>query len=113
MGGEVYAPSLANAVRYAHSQIHKPIIVTEHGVSTHDDSIRARLIPAALTDLRKAMDEGVPVQGYCHWSLIDNFEWISGYKQQLGLCAVDRTTFKRTPKPSAAVYGSIARRNAL
>jgi len=113
MGGEVYAPSLANAVRYAHSQTKKPVIVTEHGVSTNDDTIRARLIPAALAELRKAMDEGVPVQGYIHWSLIDNFEWISGYKQHLGLVSVDRTTFKRAPKPSAAVYAAIARRNGL
>ncbi|MBJ6121629.1 family 1 glycosylhydrolase [Sphingomonas mollis] len=113
MGGEVYAPGLANAVRYAYSQTRKPIIVTEHGVSTADDMIRAALIPAALAELRKAMDEGVPVLGYCHWSLIDNFEWISGYKQQLGLVAVDRTTFKRTPKPSAAVYAAIAKRNAV
>ena len=113
MGGEVYAPSLANAVRYAHAQTKRPIIVTEHGVSTDDDSIRAALIPAALAELHKAMDEGVPVQGYVHWSLIDNFEWISGYKQHLGLVAVDRTTFKRTPKPSATVLAGIARRNAL
>jgi beta-glucosidase len=113
MGGEIYAPSLANAVRYAWSQIHRPIIVTEHGVSTDDDTIRARLIPAALTELHKAMDDGVPVQGYVHWSLIDNFEWISGYKQHLGLVAVDRTSFKRTPKPSAGVLADIARRNSL
>jgi beta-glucosidase len=112
-GGEVYAPSLANAVRYAYSQTRKPIIVTEHGVNTNDDTIRAALIPAALAELRKAMDEGVPVQGYVHWSLLDNFEWIAGFKSQLGLVAVDRTTFKRTPKPSAGVYSAIVRRNAL
>lgn len=113
MGGEISAPSLANAVRYAYAQTRKPIIVTEHGVATDDDKIRARLIPAALVELQKAMAEGVPVQGYLHWSLIDNFEWISGYKQHLGLVAVDRTTFKRTPKPSAAVYSAIARGGAL
>lgn len=112
-GGEVYAPSLANAVRYAHAEAKVPIIVTEHGVSTADDVIRARLIPAALAALRGMMAEGVPVHGYCHWSLLDNYEWISGYKQQLGLVAVDRTTFARTPKPSAFIYGAIARRNAL
>ena len=112
-GGEVYAPSVANAVRYAWSQTRRPIIVTEHGVSTDDDTIRARLIPAALAELRRAIADGVPVQGYIHWSLIDNYEWISGYRQHLGLVAVDRTTFRRTPKPSAAVLADIARRNAL
>jgi beta-glucosidase len=59
------------------------------------------------------MAEGVPVKGYIHWSLLDNFEWVSGYKVHYGLCSVDRTTFKRTPKPSAHVLGAIARRNAV
>ena len=59
------------------------------------------------------MDEGIPVKGYMHWSLLDNFEWIFGYRPRLGLFAVDRQTFKRTDKPSAAVYGAIARRNGL
>jgi beta-glucosidase len=112
-GGEVHAPSLANVVRYAHSQAKVPIIVTEHGVNTGDDSIRARLIPAALTELKKVIDDGVPVRGYYHWSLLDNFEWLFGYKYRYGLVAVDRTTFKRTPKPSAELLGAIARSNAL
>ena len=112
-GSPVHADSLANAVRYAHSVAQVPIIVTEHGVNSSDDAVRARLIPAALAELKKAIDEGVPVQGYLHWSLLDNFEWIFGYKYRYGLVAVDRTTFKRTPKPSAAVYGAIARANAI
>lgn len=112
-GAEVYPPSLAGAVRYAYSQTHVPIIVTEHGVGTDNDGIRARLIPAALAELKKAMDEGVPVKGYMHWSLIDNFEWIFGYAPKFGLHSLDRTTFARTAKPSAAIYGAIARRNSL
>jgi beta-glucosidase len=112
-GGEVYAPSVANAVRYAHGVAGRPVLVTEHGVATPDDGIRQRLIPAALAELGRAMDEGVPVLGYVHWSLLDNYEWIAGYKQQLGLVAVDRTTFRRTPKPSAGVLARIARANSL
>lgn len=113
MGAEVYAPSLAGAVRYAHSVTGGPVIVTEHGVGTEDDSIRARLIPSALAELKKAIDDGVPVKGYMHWSLMDNFEWGFGYKPKYGLVSVDRSTFKRTPKPSAAIYGAIARANSL
>jgi beta-glucosidase len=59
------------------------------------------------------MDAGVPVKGYLHWSLVDNFEWIFGYKVHFGLHTLDRETFARTPKPSAAVLSAIARRNAL
>ncbi|KQN04706.1 beta-glucosidase [Sphingobium sp. Leaf26] len=112
-GTEVWPGSLVGAVRYAHEATGVPILVSEHGVGTEDDAIRAKFIPEALAGLKAAMDDGVPVLGYCHWSLLDNFEWIFGYKPKFGLHSVDPVTFVRTPKPSAAVYGAIARRNAL
>lgn len=110
---EFYPLSLANAARYAHEVSGRPVLITEHGVNSDDDTARARLIPAALIELQKIIAAGIPVKGYMHWSLIDNFEWISGYKPKFGLCSVDRSTFKRTRKPSAAVYGAIARANAV
>ncbi|MEO0033095.1 MAG: hypothetical protein RIS94_2853 [Pseudomonadota bacterium] len=112
-GTEVWAPSLGGAVRYAHAQTGVPILVSEHGVGTDDDTVRARLIPEALAGLRAAMADGVPVLGYCHWSLVDNFEWIFGYKPHFGLASFDPVTFERKAKPSAAVLGAIARANAL
>jgi beta-glucosidase len=48
-----------------------------------------------------------------HWSLVDNFEWTFGYGPKYGLASVDRTTFERTPKPSAHILAAIAKRNAL
>jgi beta-glucosidase len=113
MGAEVYAPSLAGAVRYVHARSGLPVLVTEHGVNTPDDRIRARLIPAALLELQRAIADGVPVLGYIHWTLVDNFEWIFGYSANFGLCSVDRETFYRIPKPSAGVLRSIARQNAV
>jgi beta-glucosidase len=117
MGAEIYAPSLGGAVRYAHQVTGIPVMVTEHGLGLdgdhEDDSMRATFIPASLAELKAAIDDGVPVKGYIHWSLLDNFEWISGYRPRFGLVAVDRKTFARKPKPSAAVYSGIARRNAL
>jgi beta-glucosidase len=117
MGSEIYPPSLGGAVRYAHQATGIPVIVTEHGVGLdgehEDDTVRAKFIPAALAGLKAVMDEGVPVKGYVHWSLLDNFEWISGFRPRFGLVAVDRQSFARTPKASAAVYADIARRNAL
>jgi beta-glucosidase len=112
-GTEVYAPSLAGSVRFAHAATGVPVLISEHGVGTENDAIRATFITQSLGYLKTAMDEGVPVLGYCHWSLMDNFEWIFGYKGEYGLCAVDRKTFARTPRPSAGVLGAIARRNAL
>lgn len=51
----------------------------------------------------------MPVLGYCHWSLMDNYECIFGYSEHLGLHAVDRTTMERTAKPSAGVYAGVVR----
>lgn len=113
MGAEVYAASLAGAVRYAHEATGVPILVTEHGVGTDDDTIRANLITESLVHLHQAMEDGVPVKGYCHWSLLDNFEWVFGYGPKFGLHSVDRETFVRTPKPSSVVYEAIVRSNAL
>jgi beta-glucosidase len=113
MGREIYPPSLVNAVRYVHEQTARPILITEHGLCTDDDRQRAAFIRAALAQLADAVAGGLPVLGYVHWSLLDNFEWIFGYKPHYGLCAVDRQTFKRTPKPSAAVLAAIARHNEV
>lgn len=112
-GAEVWPGSLAGVVRYAHAATGRPVLISEHGVGTTDDAVRAAFIPASLEPLKVAMDEGVPVLGYCHWSLIDNFEWIFGYKPKFGLATVDPVTFARKPKPSAAIYGAIAKANAL
>nr|WP_308432909.1 family 1 glycosylhydrolase [Novosphingobium pokkalii] len=69
--------------------------------------------PCGAAPLRQAMASGVPLLGYIHWSLLDNFEWIFGYKPQFGLVSVDRQTFKRSLKPSALVLSRIARANGV
>lgn len=108
--GKPFEPeAIGGAIRYAHAATGKPILVTENGIETDDDAERARFIPLAVAAVEAARRDGVPVLGYIHWSLLDNFEWFGGYKPKFGLVAVDRTTFKRTPKPSARVLGAIAR----
>lgn len=112
-GMELFPASLGQAVRQVHAATGRPVLVTENGIDTHDDAQRIHYIAAALGGLRQAMESGVPVLGYFHWSLLDNFEWMSGYQATYGLVAVDRTTFQRTPKPSAAYLGAIARGNRI
>lgn len=113
LGSAIAPRSLYGAVTYAYAIAGVPVLVTEHGLEHADDRLRVAFIPEAIAGLRDAMDEGVPVIGYTHWSLLDNFEWIFGYTKFYGLHAVDRQTFERTAKPSAAVYGAIARANAI
>lgn len=105
--------ALRNAVEYIYAETKKPILVTENGLETENDERRVWYIDAALAGLHDSIAGGVPVLGYIHWSLMDNYEWERGYKPKFGLCAVDRTTFERKPKPSAAHLGGIARRNAI
>jgi beta-glucosidase len=109
MGSAVEPDSLAATVRYAHEQSGVPVLVTEHGMQTADDSLRAAFLEPALAALLEVVDDGVPVLGYLHWTLMDNFEWIFGFHGQLGLHAVDRTTFERTAKPSAAEYARLVK----
>ncbi|CAI9401424.1 glycoside hydrolase family 1 protein [Nocardioides sp. T2.26MG-1] len=110
MGSAIEPLSLAGAVRYAHAVAGVPVLVTEHGMSTDDDTQRAAFLEPSLTGLRAVMDDGVPVLGYLHWTLLDNFEWVFGYAHRLGLHEVDRETFARTPKPSAGVYADLVKR---
>ena len=56
------------------------------------------------------MADGVPVKGYFHWSLLDNFEWAEGYKQRFGLVHVDYETQRRRPKDSYHWYREVIRR---
>jgi beta-glucosidase len=80
------------------------MLVSEHGINSTNDNQRMMHLEQSLAGLRSCLADGLPVLGYLHWSLIDNFEWRSGYGPRFGLYEVDRTTFARTPKPSAARY---------
>lgn len=85
-----------------------PMLVSENGIDTEDD-LRVRHLVASLVELKQAVNGGMDVRGYIHWSLLDNFEWRSGYAPKFGLYAVDRTTFKRTAKPSVAAFRGLVR----
>jgi beta-glucosidase len=113
MGYEWWPRCVAATVRRAAGLTGLPIVVTENGLSTHDDDERIEYLVEALSSLHQLLDEGVDVRGYFQWSLLDNFEWAFGYEQRFGLVEVDRRSFARRPKPSAAFYGQIARTGRL
>jgi beta-glucosidase len=92
------------------------IMVTENGVPVPDgldfdgrvrDERRVRYLRDHLAQVRRAMDAGVPVKGYFHWSLMDNFEWALGYAPRFGLVYVDYTTLKRTIKDSGHWFARV------
>jgi beta-glucosidase len=90
-----------------------PLLVTENGIGTDDDEQRIEYVQSALEGVLRAIADGIDVRGYTYWSLLDNFEWAYGYRPRFGIVSVDRTTFERTPKPSAHWLGQIAKENAL
>jgi beta-glucosidase len=113
MGYEYWPQALEATVRRAAQLTGLPVLVTENGIGTDDDTVRRSYVAEALAGLRRCLEDGVDVRGYIHWSLLDNFEWVLGYGPKFGLVAVDRASFVRTPKPSARWLGALARANAV
>jgi beta-glucosidase len=100
----------------------KEIYITENGCAasdemsasgTVDDSDRIMFLRNHLVQLHRATAEGLPVKGYFHWSLMDNFEWADGFASRFGLVYVDYKTQRRIPKLSAAYFREAALKNAV
>ena len=109
--GAAYRPdALGIAVRHVRDVTGLPVLVTENGIATADDTRRIGYTREALSRLADVIADGADVRGYLHWSLLDNYEW-GHWEPTFGLVAVDRETFARTPKPSLAWLGGIARGN--
>ncbi len=111
MGEEFYPEAIGGSIRHAAKVAGIPIMVTENGLASTDDTQRVRYYQRAIRSVIQTMQEGIDVRGYFAWSMMDNFEWNSGYRPKFGIVAVDRETQQRTPKPSAAWLGEIAKNN--
>ncbi|MCM3694793.1 glycoside hydrolase family 1 protein [Microbacterium oleivorans] len=112
-GWEYYPEALGHALRHTHEVTRGiPMIVTENGMATADDSRRIDYTTGALEGLSAALRDGLDVRGYLHWSLLDNYEWGS-YRPTFGLIHVDHETFARTPKPSLTWLGDLAKRGVI
>lgn len=107
-------------IRQYWERYHLPVMVTENGMADNDkvsvdgqvhDPTRAQFLDDFLSGVKRAVDEGIPVLGYQHWSIMDNFEWCEGYGPRFGLIHVDYETQKRTVKDSAWHYAEIIRTN--
>ena len=103
-GWEVYPAALGHTVRLAAEHAGVPVLVTENGMATDDDTARTAYTRAALQGLSECMQDGIDVRGYIHWTLLDNFEWAWGYWKRFGLIYVDFPTLERIPKGSFYWY---------
>lgn len=87
-----------------------PIIITENGVADRDDEYRKWWLTHTIMAMNKAIHDGVHLEGYLHWSLLDNFEWSSGFWPRFGLAEVDYKTQARTLRPSAVWFGAVIKK---
>lgn len=105
-GWEIYPEGIYRLLKFL-GQFKKPILITENGVADERDELRPAFLISHLQQIHRAIQEGVGVDGYLHWSALDNFEWAEGRRLRFGLIHVDYDTLKRTVKPSGELYAKI------
>jgi len=108
---EIYPQGLLHVLRLAnrHAQrLQIPIIITENGLADEHDGQRPTFLVQHLYAVWQAIQEGIPVRGYLHWSLLDNFEWADGFEAKFGLLDAQRQW-----RPSARLYQQISRDNGF
>ena len=86
-----------------------PIVITENGIADAADRARPVFLHMHAEEIRRAEERGIPVHGYFHWSLLDNYEWLDGFEPKFGLYEVDRTTMERRARSSVAAFRAIGR----
>lgn len=119
MGWVIDGRVLYWTIRFFYERYGLPIMVTENGMADNDKVIngevndvkRQSFIREYLDGVKRAVNEDIPVLGYQHWSLLDNFEWAEGYEPRFGLIHVDFKTQQRTLKDSAYEYKKIIESN--
>jgi beta-glucosidase len=105
---EYYPQGLKECIHRYWGQYKKPVVITENGICTSNDSKRIRAIQDYIKVIYETMQEGVDVRGYYHWSTWDNFEWSLGPTFKFGLYACDPVTKEKIKKPSADVFSALA-----
>jgi len=103
---------LIDAVRWG-EQFGIPMIITENGVEDSQDLLRPKYTLEHLHALWKVMNGNAIVEGYFHWSLVDNFEWERGWTQRFGLWGLDVESQARIRRPSVDMYAEICGLNGI
>ncbi len=109
-----YKPEgLARSIKRFHRRYKRPIVITENGICTENDDQRIRAIQDYLTICHKAIENGVDLRGYIHWSTWDNFEWNLGPTYRFGLVRIDLDSKERISTKAGAFYAEVTRNNAI
>lgn len=103
------APQILGSMIDEAAQSGFPLMITENGLADAADRARPQFLRMHAAEIANAESRGIPIHGYFHWSLVDNYEWLDGYEPKFGLYAVDRTTMERTARPSVDVFRELGR----
>jgi beta-glucosidase len=107
LGWEVYAPGLARVLR-GFERYGLPLMVTENGIATSDEVLRARFLQEHVQAVEDASRNGTRVLGYLYWTLMDNYEWTSGREARFGLAETDFATQERRLRPAAFLFRTLS-----
>ncbi len=107
-GWEIHPEGFDRVLRQAEAA-GRPILVTENGIATRNDALRRDFLREHTLVLRHRLSAGAPIEGYFYWSLLDNFEWLEGFRPRFGLFEVDYSTLSRRRRPSADLVAELGR----
>lgn len=117
LGWELYPEGLYRALKLADGYSHLPdgrrvpSVITENGIDDRRGEVRSDYLVSHLKQVARAIQDGVVVRGYVHWTLMDNFEWVEGYSPRFGLFLVDRRqgrNLERVPTQTVKAFKAIA-----
>jgi beta-galactosidase len=108
-GWETYPEGLLKLLRMMNERYELPIYVTENGLADARDWLRPYHLVAHMYAVEKAVEEGLNVKGYLHWSIVDNYEWAKGYHMKFGLAETNYQTKSYSPRPSMYIFREIVK----
>lgn len=104
LGWPMNPADIQSVLERLHGRYKLPLLITENGVADGEDQYREMWIKETVKGMEAAMENDVPLMGYLHWSLMDNFEWAFGRWPRFGLVAVDYETGERKLRKSAVWF---------
>lgn len=111
---QIYPKGIYYTLKDLKQKYNLPIYITENGLADAKDEKRAKFIIDHLKWTHKAIEDGVNVKGYFHWSLVDNFEWDKGFTPRFGLIEINyNNNLQRIPRESSKIYAEICKNNAI
>jgi len=113
LGWDIYPYGIYSICKKYYKLYKLPIYITENGISDKRDTKRPDFICSHLGNIAKAIEEGIDIRGYYHWTLMDNFEWLEGESANFGLFHCNFNNQERTIRRGGKLYSMICKEKKL